>query len=216
MGKIAFWSAVLGLLVFLITVVAGGAAFPGYSHTSQFISELGATGAPHSKLVSWMGFIPSGLLLMTFAITAPLALPRSAITWLGFASIGYYAFGLVGAGIFPCDYGCRAEQPSVGQRIHNAIAVTGYLAGITALLLLGIQARKWPGGGHLIALAVLCGLVGTIALLFLSPDFGYVGFAQRTVEACMGMWIIACAFYARHRAGLPQEGVASQPFPPAN
>lgn len=197
MGKIAFWAAVLSFSLFLLTIIVGGATFPGYSHASQYISELGATGAPLSHAVSWLGFVPSGLLLMIFAVTAPQVLPRSAITWLGFAFIGYYALGLVAGGFFPCDYGCRPEDPSTTQIIHNAIAGTGYLTGITALLPLGTQARKWPGAKHLLILGVLCWLVAASALPFLDPGFEYAGFAQRTIEVCMCIWITACGYYAK-------------------
>jgi len=202
MGKIVFWTAALSFSLFLLTIIVGGATFPGYSHASQYISELGATGAPHSQAVSWLGFIPSGLLLMIFALTAPQVLPRSAITWLSFAFIGYYALGLVAGGLFPCDYGCRPENPSTAQVVHNAIVGTGYLAGITALLLLGIQARKWAGASHLLIIGVLCWLVAASALPFLDPGYEYAGLAQRTIEACMYLWIIACGFYAKRSTAL--------------
>jgi hypothetical membrane protein len=197
MGRIAFRSALLSLLLFSVTVVMGGASFPGYSHASQYISELGATGAPHSQAVSWLGFIPSGLLLMVFSFAAPMTLPRSPWTWVGFAFIAYYAFGLVAGGVFPCDFGCRPDDPSFSQVAHNLVAGTGYLTGITALLVLGIQARRWPGGGHLFPLGVVCWAVAALALPSLDPDFAYAGLAQRTIELCMYAWILACAFYLR-------------------
>lgn len=50
-NKVVLFSAILGTqLIFLITVL-GGANFPNYSHASQFISELGAFGAPNARML---------------------------------------------------------------------------------------------------------------------------------------------------------------------
>ena len=39
-------SAFLSLLILAAATIAGGMAYPGYDHLRQYISELGATGAP--------------------------------------------------------------------------------------------------------------------------------------------------------------------------
>lgn len=194
MNKIAFWSGLSGVSIFVLTVVLGGLAFTGYSHATQYISELGATGAPHGWWVSWLGFLPSGLLLLVFAFTAPRALPRSRWTRIGFLFIAVYAFGLVASAFFPCDFGCRPDNPTVAQIIHNVVGGVSYFAGVTALLILAIQARKWPGGRHLLYLGVVCWLAGALSLPFLDPDFAYVGLAQRILEFSMALWILACAW----------------------
>lgn len=205
MARVAFWAVVLSFSLYAATIVLGGAAFPGYSHAAQYISELGATGAPHSWAVSWLGFIPSGLLLMAFAAIAPVLLPRSPWTWLGFAGIGYYAFGLVAGGLFPCDFGCRPDEPTVAQVIHNAVAGTSYLAGIIALLVLGVQARKWPAGTHLLPLGIGCWLIASLALPALDPEFAYAGVAQRVIELAMCVWLVTCAAYVRGSEALRSD-----------
>ena len=43
-------------------VVLGGAMQPGYSHVADYISELGAVGAPHGQAISVAGFLPIGFL----------------------------------------------------------------------------------------------------------------------------------------------------------
>ena len=54
---------ILGLAVFV-----GGWQYPGYSHVSQFISELGATGAPSPSILNFGGLIPAGALTVAFAL----------------------------------------------------------------------------------------------------------------------------------------------------
>ncbi|WP_159744480.1 DUF998 domain-containing protein [Luteimonas cellulosilyticus] len=203
----AFWSAVLSYALLLLVVVWGGSSVAGYSHVSQYMSELGAAGAPDSHTLNWLGFVPAGILLMVFAFTAPLALPRAPWTWLGFTAIAYCAFGLTVAGFFPCDTGCRPRDPTPSQVIHDVMAITGYLAGITGLLILGIQARRWPGGTHLFPLGILCWVVAIAALPAMDPDSGFPGLAQRVIEVSLCVWILTCVVHVRRSARLQREAV---------
>ena len=199
MARVSFWSAVLGGLVLVIYAAAGGAAWPGYNHLTQYLSELGAVGAPHHELISWGGFFLFGALIIVFALTAFLSLPKSTASFLGFLGIAWYAAGSVAAAFFPCDAGCRPEEPSFSQEMHNLFGGTGYLAGVIALFILAGAARHWEGGKNLDLLGVVCGIAGVIGFLGLDPSFTYLGAAQRLLEAGMNVWILACAFYVRSR-----------------
>ena len=199
-AKLAFTTGTLGALVILLLTVLGGAAFPNYSHLSQFISELGAREAPHGKLISFAGFLPAGLLLCAFAFFASRVLPRSPVTRWGLVGIALFALGYGVSAFFPCDPGCRPAEPSLSQVIHTFVGGVGYFAGGVALILLGTQARGWPGARHLSVLGVSGGGVSLVALLFLSPEFQYVGLAQRVLELCMLLWVVACGFYLKRLA----------------
>jgi hypothetical membrane protein len=200
-ARLAFMTGILAPLAILLMTVLGGAAFPGYSHLSQFISELGAREAPHGELISFGGFLPAGLLLCAFSFSAAWVLPRSAMTWLGLAGMAWYAMGYVASAFFRCDPGCRPAEPSLSQHVHNLVGVTGYFAGAVGLILLGTQARHWPGARHLSALGLGGGGVTLVAFLFLSPAFPYVGVAQRVMEACLLLWSVVCALYLKPSAG---------------
>ncbi len=199
MRTIAFWSAVIGYLILVVMIVAGGAAWPGYSHYSQFISELGATGAPHGRLVSLGGFLPIGLLLTLFAVLAIFIEPRSGLRTAGFLCLALFATGYTGAAFFPCDAGCRSVTPSASQMMHNLFGLGGYLAAPVGLVLLGISARTWPGGRPLFPLAIVCAVLATGGFLTM-VDTPFGGLSQRILEAAVGVWILACAFTLRRRA----------------
>jgi hypothetical membrane protein len=66
-ARLAMICGVLGALWLLGMVVLGGATYPGYDHLAQFISELGATGAPFGDVVSYLGFFPVGVLISAFS-----------------------------------------------------------------------------------------------------------------------------------------------------
>jgi hypothetical membrane protein len=198
-GKLAMVTGVLGAAWLLAMVIIGGATYPGYDHVSQFISELGATGAPQGRLVSHAGFFPVGVLICAFAVFAWMAAPRSLLATLGFAGVFLFAIGYVGATFFRCDYGCRPEDPSTSQMLHNTFGLVGYLFAPLVLLLLGLAARRWPNAGALSIFAFVTAAFALVAWLTLSPDSPYVGISQRVLEASMLSWVVACGLYlGRH------------------
>ena len=62
---LAFGSAILSLLILAGLTVAGGLVYPDYNHLTQYISELGATGAVTGPAVR-PAFVASGILLTLF------------------------------------------------------------------------------------------------------------------------------------------------------
>ena len=168
MGKLAMITALLGAAWLVAMVLLGGAGFEGYDHVSQYISELGATGAPQGWQVSWLGFFPIGLLICAFAVCAWKAAPSSVLSALGFVGVFLFSIGYVGSAFYPCDYGCRSEDPSFSQVMHELLGLPGYMLAPLILLLLGIAAWSWPGGvwlsllSFLVAARALVGLGGLI------------------------------------------------------
>jgi hypothetical protein len=161
-----------------------GRARPGYSHLSQFISELGESGAPHAAWVSNAGFAPIGVLVLLFAALAARVLPASrwklpGLGWLGTVGAAYLA-----AGLAPCDPGCPASG-SLSQAVHNAFGLLEYAGASAGLLLLGESFRGAPGWA---ALAPVCaGAAVVVALGFaamLTPSLESIrGLSQRLAEA---------------------------------
>ncbi len=205
-GKLAMFNGVLGALWTLALVVVGGAAVPGYDHASQFISELGATGMPHGPIVSWAGFLPIGILTSAFAFFAWRAAPRSLRSTLGFVGVFLFAIGYVGSAFFPCDYGCRPEEPSPSQMLHNLLGLAGYLSAPLTLLLLGLASRAWPKANAVSLVAFVGAGISLLAIVTLSEESDLVGVSQRALEASMQIWVAACGLYL----GLKPRATASR------
>ncbi|MGH7570882.1 MAG: DUF998 domain-containing protein [Gemmatimonadota bacterium] len=198
-AKLALGTAILGALAVALTTIVGGFAFPSYSHASQYISELGARGAPNAELVNLAGFLPAGLLISAFVYLAWKALPRSRLASLGLLGIAFFALGYIGAAFFPCDAGCRPTERSFSQTAHEVFGLAGYLTAPPALLALGWRARSWLDATWLSVLGFVSGGLTLLCLLFMSPAFEYAGAAQRVLEASMLTWIVACAVYINRR-----------------
>ena len=200
---LAFWSAVLGYGLLLIMIVAGGAAWPGYSHVSQFISELGAVGAPHARMVNLGGFLPVGLLLTLFALLSALLAPRSGLRVAGFLMLALFAVGYLAAAFFPCDVGCRSATPSASQMIHNLAGLGGYLGAPIGLILLGIAARRWPDAAWLSPLAFACAAAAFIAFVVMLGEPPIGGLVQRVLEGSVALWSLAYASTLRRSPARP-------------
>lgn len=189
-------TALLGAVWLVAIVLIGAAGFEGYDHVSQYISELGANGAPQGWHVSWLGFFPIGLLICAFAFFAWRAAPSSVLSALGFVGVFLFSIGYVGSAFFPCDFGCRPEEPSFSQVMHELIGLAGYLLAPLTLLLLGIAAWSWPRARWLAVwsfIAAAGALVGLGGLF--DAESPTVGLYQRVLEASMMSWVVACGLY---------------------
>lgn len=194
----ARWSAHLslgGLLIMTGMVVVVGALTPGYSHVAQYISELGARGAPQEWLFRLGGFVPAGLALLGFCLLAHRLLPRSHRTTWALLGLAVYAAGYLVAAGFPCDLGCRPAHPSASQLIHNAVGGIGYLLAPAALWALAHEARGWRGGGALARAGYAASALALVGLLTLSATSPLAGLSQRLLEAAVLGWSALCGAY---------------------
>lgn len=113
----AAWLAFAGQLLFVAAWLVAGALQQGYSHSEQYVTELGAATANHSWIVNG-ALVALGLTLVALAIGVQAALPRAARS-LGVVvllSLGGLATALTG--VFALDCMPTVER-ACGQRIEN-------------------------------------------------------------------------------------------------
>jgi hypothetical membrane protein len=199
-AKLSALTAMAYLIVMVVMVVVAGALTPGYSHVSQFISELGARGSPQEWGVRLGGFLPLGIFLLAFCWFAYAALPRSSGTTLGLVGLALYAAGYLVAAAFPCDLGCRPAEPSTSQLVHNAAGLLGYLLAPAFLLALARAAHTWPGAGRLSAVGHAAAGLALVGLLTLSPTSPAAGLSQRLLEFAVLAWVVYCGRYLATQA----------------
>lgn len=181
----------------VLMTVAAGAVTPGYSHFSQFISELGARGSSTEWAVRFAGFLPAGLLMLAFCACAHQASPRSLGFSLAFCGMAIYAGGYLVAAAFPCDLGCRPAHPSTSQLVHNIGGAAGYFLAPAFLLTLARATRSGEGAGHLVVAGYIAAGLALLGLLTLSPSSAMVGLSQRLIEGAVLGW---AALYGVHLA----------------
>ena len=89
---------------------------PDYSHTTSFISELGASGMPHAPIMNYLGFVPAGLLLAAFGISLMSITSRHVLAVAGSALVVLFGLGVAASGISSCDPGCPVSGGSLRER----------------------------------------------------------------------------------------------------
>jgi hypothetical membrane protein len=194
--NIAFASALLSLLILAAATVAGGLAYPGYDHLRQYISELGATGAPTGEAVS-LAFMASGVLLTAFWVICAVLFRDSRLAVLGFALSALNGLGLFFGGVFQCDFECSLASPSTEAVLHDVFGGLGYLAGIAGVLVVGLAWRNRSDRRRLFRLSLLCGVPAATAIWLIHPGFEWYGAAQRVVELALAIWTVAVALEIR-------------------
>lgn len=114
---------VAALVVFYPLVLFGGAALKAeYSHLSQYISELNATGSAWGWQIGFLGFLPLGLLGAALLLVVA---PRARLQ--GISRIGCWLLiaepiAYIGSTFAPCDLGCPSAG-SLAQNAHNIVSV---------------------------------------------------------------------------------------------
>lgn len=193
-----FTLAVAATVAAWLPPIVFGLRWPGYRASRDFISELGAAGAPDAGAVN-VSFLVAGLLLVVacLAMARRTAGGRRAVA-LGLLSCVGWSY--VMAAFVPCDAGCPAEG-SATQMLHNASGGLAYLAGAVGLLLAaGGPAGESRGPAWL---AVVAGLVALGSLLGMgAPELADVrGALQRLGEAAIFTWLLvdAAAMDRAHR-----------------
>lgn len=192
----------LGVSLFIITTITSGMLLSNYSHLSQLISESYAIDTPYGIQLRYFGFLPSGILITAFSFLSIKYVPNSAATKMGLIGIGlFYGLGTVVVSIFPCDSGCNKEMinPTISQFLHNLSGLLTYLFVPICLLILGLEARKWPRGKTLSIVGLLCACISIlfIFLIMAATDSNYIGLIQRVIEASILFWIISFSLYLR-------------------
>ncbi len=188
---------VASFLWFTSVLIWGGITYENYNHASQFISELGATGAPHGSLINYLGFIPAEILILVFVYLSFSVPPTSAKNKTGLILIAVYAISLCAAAVFPCDFGCRPETPTLSHMIHISSAIPAYLSGITAIFLISSGSENWCGSNTLKIAGYILGLIAVLAFFNLDEASDLVGAFQRLLEASIYIWLIMLGYNLR-------------------
>ncbi|MFN3754359.1 DUF998 domain-containing protein [Flavobacterium sp.] len=197
--KIAFWTGIISTLLFISTTIIAGLFYPGYSHTSQFISELYAVDAPNADVIRYYFYLPSGVLFFLFALSSNASAPKSSLKTLGLFGIGFgYGIGTIVCSIFNCDIGCNPKfvNPSLSQIIHNLMGMLTYLVVPFSILAIAIASKKWNNANNFTTLSYLIAGVSFAFVLVLnvSLESSFKGLIQRIIEGSILIWVVFCSF----------------------
>lgn len=187
---------VVGPALFSFVVFYSATLRPEYSHITNFISELGATGTSHASLMNYAGFLAGGILLAGFGLSLMRFLPRSRSTRVASCLTTIFGVGVAISGLISCDFGCP-QGGTTENFIHDKIAPVSFLCLIAATGILSVQFRSLPGWR---SLSVYSGVTSVVALVFLVALVGSLeeraltGLWQRLMLGALFLWTAVVGF----------------------
>jgi hypothetical membrane protein len=179
---------VIAPLLFAILVITAASLRTGYSHVSQFISELGYGS---NAVVQNADFVLTGLLVILFSYGLHKGVGGGLGSRVGPAFVAAFGVGLIGAGVFPGD----PASPTI-QMSHVLFASVAEIAGAAVPLVMCRRLAKDPSWRGYATLSLLTGIVGLVLLIvFYVGVFGsgildpWKGAVQRLFWAVPFLWI---------------------------
>jgi hypothetical membrane protein len=192
--------AILGLatpILFFLLVVVMGFVHPGYSHLTNFISDLGALDAP-VPYVQRLNFFQLGIGIVLLAVALYKGGGASRVVLAFQLGIG---LGIFLSGIFP---GHSDEPESRATLLHNLVGVPAFLLIMIVPLVAGWgfrQRKQWKDlASYSMAMTpVLVAMFVLMARADGTPG-GFPGLFQRLFIGTWLLWMILVA-YRLYRLG---------------
>jgi hypothetical membrane protein len=191
----------LAPLLWASVIVLCGALRPGFSHFTQYISELGERGSSTELLMRYGGFVATGLMHLAFAAALATAFRGSRLGIVAAILLGLNGLARIAAGFFPCDVGCE-ETGSLGQRMHSLSAGVGFLALVVSTILWSVVFRRSSRLRTLVAYSVASGVLGLafLVLMIWSAEHGTArGLFERLSSGVLSLWILVFALRLQRR-----------------
>lgn len=198
----AKWLLVCGVLapiVYVSTVIVGGLIRPGYSHLSEPISELTATGAPNKGLLDLL-FLAYNLLVMAFGVGLAVKANGSRQGRLSglIAGVALVATGACGALLqlfFPQDPGGAQAAVTTTGTMHIVFAGLAALTTMVAVLFSALWFRlqrtlKGYVVYSLVTLVVIAVSGGYGAASASASGNALFGLVERVTIGAMELWLL--------------------------
>ncbi len=199
--RLPFFGALLATAFALLIPLIFSALHPGYSHLRDYISELGAIGAAHGQWVTWMGFLPVGLLTALVVLRLPATLPGGRLIQLASLLFLGVSVGYLGAVIWRCDLGCPVDGTQ-RQQMHNLLGLVEYGLGGISLGLFAAAFWRMPSWRWLSTLSATLGVLILFALVMMATPQQQMwrGGWQRLAEVSLFGWLIVVTWWGTRRA----------------
>jgi hypothetical membrane protein len=181
----------LGLILLL------GFLDPGYSQPRDYISELGARGAPSAAVMNWVGTSLVGMLLCLFSLALYRVKEPGFLKTAGASLLALSGLAFVAVGLFPCDPGCSLVDPSASMRIHVLAGSVAMVSQAAAPMAFGLRLVSGTGDRTYAAVSLACGAIAVGAVIVLLTGQGatlaFPGLVQKTFQAAADLWVLVSA-----------------------
>lgn len=213
--RILALGGIAGPAAFAVVVLICATLRPDYSHVTNMVSELGATGTPYAALMNDAGFVPAGLMLAAFGVALAGILPRQHLVVAAAVLVTLFGVGVAASGILSCDPGCPRSGGSLENLLHDRIAPLTFLCLIAGTAILGLRFRRLPAWRHLALYSLLSSGLALVFLAALASSLEsrtLTGLWQRLMLTVLFLWCAVVGLNAfRSPASARSPRVAPSP-----
>jgi len=217
--KMGILCGILSPIVFFTSVLLAASFQDGYSHYSNYMSELGATGVHHAYVMKLGGFFITSIMLILFSITFPSTIKyEGKAKTIAFFTLLAHAIFLNGAGVFSCDFGCSPENPTSDQNLHDFFgAITIFILPISVMIwgyVFGKSSEEWTKKIKVFSYACgIIGLISYIAMMITDETRAGTGLFQRLSLGSSYFWILVVSILAYKNLDSPINATKGQSEP---
>jgi hypothetical membrane protein len=193
MKKYLYWTGILTPLLYIFTVVLGGALWPGYSHVRQAISELSMSGAPNLALMDGL-FSFYGMLLLAFSIGFSLRWSKAENRPLTLSGIALALCALAGLLMKFFRQDPISEPLTFTGTMHLILAGVTSLGTIFAIFFAAAGFHKLPFGAGLRVFSLVMGFIvlvsGGLTAAGTTQLPAIFGILERTTIGAFMLWLL--------------------------
>ena len=197
----------LGVVQYLAAMVIVQAAYPGYSDTTNYISDLGNTATSPWHAVFNVSIILFGILAFVGILLMWTSFPRGGTRPVGLLLLLVASVSAILVGVFP---------ENVNPTVHDIVTLTVFGPGGLALLVLAAGMRRGTDWYWLRGVSVGLGLIMLVSLAYYVPTqlnntTWDPGLIERFIVAPIMIWgFLVAVQVARHPSpGPPASAVAA-------
>lgn len=180
----------VGPVVWWVLVVVNGAITPGYSHVGDFISTLGAVGAPYAT-VQTMNFAVFGSSILALSLGIHDWFGDGRRPRVGTVLLGIFGVGVILAGVFPAN---PAAPDSTTALLHDVTSTVAFVTGVTGVSLISRRSGgddRWPSYRYEPIWTVVVVLVTFVGFMVSVVDeSAVVGLTQRVFIGVLTLWLV--------------------------
>lgn len=190
--SIAIYSGLMASIWIIFGVYLASLFYPGYSHSKQFCSELGATGSPTEKLSPLINNYPLGILFCLFGWhLVQLEYISTLVNVAGWLVI-LHGIGTWVAGYFPMDVDPFTKRPTFSCKVHSWAGFIMLLSLLVAPILIAISPTSVTIPLSFRVFSVVC-VIATVYYLFAMTKAvksqSNPGFHQRISYGFQLLWL---------------------------
>lgn len=137
---------IAGPILFTLVLLSLGLLAAPYNHVTQYMSELGATGAPFALAMNLVGFIALGCCIILSALGLHQVINKGNGSKGSPVLLVFSGIGFIMTGIFPCDPDCITV--SLIGILHGYAALLAQMALILAILPFAFRVKNVKGWGN--------------------------------------------------------------------